>query len=146
MWVFYKNMMLPIGQFRKKWADTFILLEHHSYYSLSNVHAGWPCLWVAVLYKMGRYIHSHGTCAQGKLGCKLANCFFFYCTACQHPEAWPASTYRHLRGVSLIFQMWTFERISWFGGKGIGKYSIRYKIRVTPTKKIKIFVIQYYQN
>ena len=40
---------------------------------------------------------------------------------CQHPEAWPASTYGYLRGVSLTFQMLTFERISWFGGKGIGK-------------------------
>ena len=31
-------------------------------------------------------------------------------TECQHPEAWPASTYGHLRGVSLTFKMFTFEK------------------------------------
>ena len=29
---------------------------------------------------------------------------------CQHPEAWPASTYGHLRGVSLTFKILTFEK------------------------------------
>ena len=51
-------------------------------------------------------------------------------TECQHPEAWPASTYVHLRGVSLTFQMLIFERISWFGGKGICKYPLRYYIAI----------------
>ena len=74
---------------------------------------------------------------------------FLYFTACQHPaqnastHAWPASTYGHLRGVSLTFQLFTFERISWFGGKGIGKYPLRYFVmnnnwNVWKIKKINI--------
>ena len=60
---------------------------------------------------------------------------FFYCTACQHPEEWPASTYGYLKGVSLTFQMLAFERISWFGGKGIGKYQLWYNIIFSSSLK-----------
>ena len=47
---------------------------------------------------------------------------------CHHPEAWQASSYRDLRGFSLTFQILTFERIIWFGGRGIGKYPIWFNI------------------